>query len=156
MLLTIKRTDCSVPLKIPELLLSLCYLSSLWFGGAFFFVGLHLFFLWRGSERKPIQCPVHKNLDVLKERAEFRLFCGHFHQAFDVLPYCIGVEVECKEFLFSFSLRMNAHYNGSNGLFLSCHTIVFLYRVQYHLSTATKFVYAGSGTTLLPHPKSES
>ena len=154
MLSTIKRTDCSVPLKIAELLLYLYYLSSLWFGGAFFFGGLHLFFLWWGSEWKSIQCPVHEDLNILKERLEFLLFCGHFHKTLYILPYRIGVEVERKEFLFP--LRTDAHYYGRNGLFFSCHTIGFFYCGQYRLSTATKFVFAGNGITLLLHPKSES
>ena len=154
MLSTIKRTDCSVPLKIAELLLSLCYLSSLWFGGAFFFGGLHLIFFRWGSEWKSVQCPVHEDLNILKERLEFLLFCGHFHKTFYILPYSIGMEVEGKEFLFP--LRTDAHYHGRYGLFLSCHTIQFFYCEQYRLSIESKFVSAGSGTTLLLHPKSES
>src|SRR5574344_208856 len=112
----IKRTDCSVPLKIAELRISLCYLSSLWFGGAFFFGGLHLIFFRWGSEWKSVQCPVHEDLNILKERLEFILFCGHFHKTFYILPYCIGVEVEGKEFLFP--LRTDANYHGRDGLFL--------------------------------------
>ena len=140
---TIKRTDCSVPLKIAELLLSLCYLSSLWFGGAFFFGGLHLIFFRWGSEWKSVQCPVHEDLNILKERLEFLLFCGHFHKTLYILPYRIGVEVEGKEFLFP--LRTDTHYHGRYGLFLfhiTKITIIVLpliYRTSFSLLASSNF-----------------